>query len=372
METKFASPERTSQQDILLFNEQLNKVPLVREVMDHSTEVMFVLDSNRQVVFANKAYLDFLRLDSFDSVIGKRPGEALGCIHSENISGCGTTEYCIKCGAVNAILEAQLCDKEVVDECLLIDNGGKAFEFMIIAKKFDFCDRDFTFFTAKDISDSKRKASFERVFLHDIMNLASGIYSVMDLIKDGNIKDVPDDMFMLLHQSSGSMIKEIGDYRTFAMAENRELTIVPDILNSNGVLGELLTLYSCYAEKRGVELVIREGSESVEFICDKSVLSRVLSAMIKNAVEASVSGDLITMWAESSDGQLRFSVHNPSAMPEDVQLQVFKRAFTTKRSAAGLGTYSMKLLGESYLSGEVTFSSDEDSGTIFTISLPKQ
>ncbi|MCG8333275.1 MAG: ATP-binding protein, partial [Proteobacteria bacterium] len=35
----------------------------------------------------------------------------------------------------------------------------------------------------------------------------------------------------------------------------------------------------------------------------------------------------------------------------------------------GLGTYSMKLLGEEFLGGKVAFSSTEEKGTEFTITL---
>jgi len=49
---------------------------------------------------------------------------------------------------------------------------------------------------------------------------------------------------------------------------------------------------------------------------------------------------------------------------------LFQRSFSSKGSGRGLGTYSMKLFGEKYLDGEVSFESDRIKGTTFTISLP--
>jgi signal transduction histidine kinase len=57
-------------------------------------------------------------------------------------------------------------------------------------------------------------------------------------------------------------------------------------------------------------------------------------------------------------------------MPESVRLQVFKRSFSTKGSDRGLGTYSIKLLTENYLGGEVGFASEEGNGTTFWVKLP--
>ena len=59
-------------------------------------------------------------------------------------------------------------------------------------------------------------------------------------------------------------------------------------------------------------------------------------------------------------------------MPDEVQLQLFQRSFSTKgQTGRGIGTYSMKLLGERYLGGRVEFISRHPEGTTFTLSLPK-
>jgi sensor histidine kinase regulating citrate/malate metabolism len=57
-------------------------------------------------------------------------------------------------------------------------------------------------------------------------------------------------------------------------------------------------------------------------------------------------------------------------MPEDVQLQVFKRSFTTKGKGRGLGTYGVKLLNERCLKGEVGFESSKGRGTTFFARYP--
>ena len=68
-----------------------------------------------------------------------------------------------------------------------------------------------------------------------------------------------------------------------------------------------------------------------------------------------------------------FTVHNDQVMPDEIQLQVFQRSFTTKgQPGRGVGTYSMKLFGERYLAGKVSFTSREPEGTTFTLVLPKR
>jgi sensor histidine kinase regulating citrate/malate metabolism len=46
---------------------------------------------------------------------------------------------------------------------------------------------------------------------------------------------------------------------------------------------------------------------------------------------------------------------------------LFRRSFSTKGRGRGIGTYSMKLLGEKYLKGRVWFTSSPNAGTTFFI-----
>jgi sensor histidine kinase regulating citrate/malate metabolism len=59
-------------------------------------------------------------------------------------------------------------------------------------------------------------------------------------------------------------------------------------------------------------------------------------------------------------------------MKREVQLQLFQRSFSTKGNNRGLGTYSMKLLGEQYLNGRVDFESSTQTGTTFSVELDLQ
>ena len=104
---------------------------------------------------------------------------------------------------------------------------------------------------------------------------------------------------------------------------------------------------------------------------DPQLLKRVIGNMLKNAIEASLPGQSITLSCEQLDGNVSIDVHNPSVIPQDVRLQIFNRYFSTKKGPGhGIGTYSMKLLGEKYLNGCVWFTSTPEAGTTFTITLP--
>ena len=81
---------------------------------------------------------------------------------------------------------------------------------------------------------------------------------------------------------------------------------------------------------------------------------------------------LVTIGFGGSSSAVKFFVHNPGMIDESVQSNIFKRYYSTKGGNRGLGTYSMKLLTEEYLGGEVSFWSTADRGTTFTFLIPNQ
>ncbi|MHB8902919.1 MAG: ATP-binding protein [Thermoguttaceae bacterium] len=107
-------------------------------------------------------------------------------------------------------------------------------------------------------------------------------------------------------------------------------------------------------------------------LIDPRLLARVHGNMIKNAVEATPEGERVTIGCEDRGRHVAFVVSNPTVMPEKVSLQIFQRSFSTKGEAGrGIGTYSIKLLGETYLGGRVSFTSRDPEGTTFTLVVPK-
>ncbi len=98
---------------------------------------------------------------------------------------------------------------------------------------------------------------------------------------------------------------------------------------------------------------------------------RVLCNMIINALEATDVNGLVKVWAEEKKAELSFYSWNNRVIPESVTNRIFQRNFSTKQqSGRGIGTYSMKLFGETILGGKVSFSSSETDGTVFRLSLP--
>jgi signal transduction histidine kinase len=167
------------------------------------------------------------------------------------------------------------------------------------------------------------------------------------------------------------LVEEIASHRRLLQAENGELAVTISNVESLALLGEVMKLFSADEKWRDRNIIVDDNSDGVEIATDKVLLRRVLGNMVKNALEATLHGrEVVCLTCARSQSSTIFSVHNPGYMPRSVQLQMFQRSFTTKGKGRGIGTYSMKLFGEQYLKGKVWFTSSEDKGTTFFISVP--
>lgn len=371
LKTNFASAERTSAKDILAKSKVILSAPYVTDILNSLPDTVAVLDGNRQIVFANRLLLTLLGLNDQSKALGLRPGEALNCRHAyvDGCLTCGTTEFCSQCGAVEAILGANT-KSDFISECRIINSKGDAFDLLITTRILIVEKTEYILFFAKDIASEKRRTTLERLFYHDISNLAGVIHTISDLMRDSDNKEESDEYLGILYGTSQAIIEEIQAHRIITLAESKQLVLILENADSLEIIKEAATIYSNYSSSYGKNVIIEEDSESVVFKTDRAVLRRVLGNMLKNALEADREGAIVTIFCKRGKNKVTFGVHNSAFIPRDVQLQLFQRSFSTKGRDRGLGTYSIKLLSENYLKGEVRFETDPEKGTTFYAEYP--
>ncbi len=211
----------------------------------------------------------------------------------------------------------------------------------------------------------------ERIFLHDIMNTAVALRGFAELAASGAVdRETEKKMLPSVAFLSGRIIDEIEAHRQLMAAEQKQLVVKREAVNSLSFLAALYAAYRRPDVLEDRELGIDGAAQSVDFTSDKTLLGRVVGNMIKNAIEASRPGEKITLGCFARDQRVHFWVHNPAFIPEEIRAQLFNRSFSTKGAGRGLGTYSMKLLTEQYLQGRLSVMSTENEGTTFTVDYP--
>jgi len=371
METAFAPAERAPEMRVRDLHHLLSGIPLLQKILCSVPDVLLFLNENRQIVFANDAAFCFLGMEPTPDLLGNRPGEAFGCVHaSETAGGCGTTEFCQTCGAVQAILAAQSGNSDAKECRIALKDSWDALDLMVSTVPFHYEGERFTICALQDISHEKRRHALERTFFHDVLNTAGGLRGYAELLLESEPEEVPE-VATTVGKISRRLIEEIEAQRSLLAAEADELSVNLGELRTSEILEELAVVYRRHDVAKGKNIAIASDSENLVFQSDYTLLLRVLGNMLKNALEATSEKENVTLGARRDSDQVEFWVNNPAFMPRDVQLQVFKRSFSTKGAGRGIGTYSIRLLVSRYLCGSVDFESSQAQGTTFRVRLPR-
>ncbi|MEJ2700138.1 MAG: hypothetical protein P8Z70_10840, partial [Desulfuromonadales bacterium] len=295
--SRFAAPERAPQEDLRRQCDYFASDRIVRPLLDAVPTLLAILNRQRQMVSANKALFDFLEVSQEVMIFGQRPGEALGCLHAtENEGGCGTSEACSTCGAVLAIL-AGIQGKRDVRECRMIRKNGdrpENLDLMVWATPFTYAGEDFTVFSVSDISHEKRRQALERIFFHDILNVAGSVRGFTELLKNYQPQN-REEIYDLLHQGAEQIIDEIQGQRALVAAENGELKVFSEELGSRSFLERLVEIFRRHESAGKRRFVVSPETEEIAFFSDRALLGRVLGNMVKNALEACRQGETVTV-----------------------------------------------------------------------------
>jgi nitrogen-specific signal transduction histidine kinase len=375
-ETHFAPALRSTKEQLIKEFELVGSQKFFTEMLGVLTGIGAVLDENRQIVYANNDFLSLLGIDELESILGKRPGEVINCIHAEEEPmGCGTSSACAYCGAVTAILESQKSGKKAMKETRITRNiGGKtqSWDMNIMSTPIKLSGSMFYVLVLQDISDEKRRSALERIFFHDLLNTAGGLNGLLTILKEGTDPGEERELINLSEEVSRDILDEIMLHRQILAAEMGDLQIKIETVNTVDILSIAIGKIQLHEVGKNKTIVISDMVTNIDFETDRNLFQRVIINLLKNALEATEIEKSVTAGVESEGPKIRFWVKNDAVIPKDIQMQLFQRSFSTKGSGRGIGTYSIRLLTENYLKGKVSFVSNEEDRTIFSVELNKK
>ena len=147
--TYFAPAPRESDDSLYGQVEKARRSPFIRGLIFAIPDMAVLLNSKRQIIMANDVFCQAVNINC-ETVIGMRPGEALSCKNpSQGPSGCGTSQYCVYCGTVLAILKSQKFNSQFTDNCVIHTQEGDVLNLYISASEFSIEKESFTLLIAK-------------------------------------------------------------------------------------------------------------------------------------------------------------------------------------------------------------------------------
>ena len=373
MQTYFAPAERSSDSQLRTEIEEVSQSPLMDSLLTLTSGLLAVLNERRQILALNESLLETLGAGDAARILGLRMGEAIGCVHAgETEGGCGTTELCSTCGQALAIVTSLSKNEPVARTCAIKTRRNGRDEdlfFRVQCCPTELHGQRLLLVFLQDITHQQKWQALERAFFHDVNNLLAGLLGSVELSMHLQQQGAPAETEHL-YDLSLRLAKEVEMQRCLTQDSLANYRPVLQPLSVVRIMQAIRNLFRSHPAAEDRRLVLPEPVPDLSLTTDRCFFLRVLENMIINALEASDAGDEVRVSCESSDTTVTFSVWNRQAIPREIAGRIFQRNFSTKEDQGrGLGTYSMKLFGEQFLGGRVSFTSSESEGTVFRFSL---
>lgn len=372
--TCYAPATRSSPEELKAELESLQSAGGFLDALDFVPEWIVVLNRNRQAVWANAALASALGVADRPAIAGMRPGELVGCIHSDEwVGGCGTSRSCRTCGAADVILKCLDARAPVAGECRIttrsVDRGG-TLNLKLSASFLAVGGTDLVLLVLQDLGAERRLDVLERTVFHDTLDSVSAIYTLCGMLPPEAGAAPDGGLAGEMRRLSCEVIEEIRALQTLLAAETGDLVVRPEEASLREFLSDVHTRYRAWDLAEGCIIQTVLPSDAC-MRTDVALLLQVLDDLVRNALEATDAGGVVHLSARMDDGHVVLAVHNAGVMPPEVRAQVFQRAFSTKGTRGrGVGTYRARLIAVRYLHGDLSFVSAEPEGTTFTVRIP--
>lgn len=354
---------------------------LMQQILNGINTSAFIINREKKVLFVNKELSNLLH-QSEEELIGSCFGVVVKCKYTVSMKdGCGMSSECKDC-SLRKYLDHGIATKETLDGEINVIANVKGIDVPFSARikvssgiehatSISNGEELFLISIVEQSSDAERN-NMERIFFHDIMNTASSLYNVIRLLKlKGELYEEDEDIQMLEGYIK-DIIDEIEYHRSIIFAERGGLHVMMEELSISRLLGQIITLFKKNETFHSIQIILDVPEEEVKVCSDSVLLRKIVINLVKNALEANENQSVIRISVRNEKNNVKILIHNEEVILSSVQKEIFEKGYSTKGKGRGFGTYGSRMLLHKYLGGELTFFSNEEEGTEFIITLPKE
>ncbi|MEQ6119012.1 response regulator [Reichenbachiella sp. MALMAid0571] len=229
---------------------------------------------------------------------------------------------------------------------------------------------------------SKAKSTFVANISHDLRTPLNSVLGFSDLLAKSELNTTQQSYLKSIKSSGKALLELINDIIDISKIDSGKLELNFKELHVTSFIDEIINVFKGKIQEKGIELFVEIGTDVPEFIVfDEARLRQVLMNLIGNSLKFTQTGFvMIRVMADSSFylnknklTKLVFEVEDSGiGISPDFQDKIFNDfsqenvASTDYNPGAGLGLFIVKKLVDLML-GEITFKSEVQKGTTFTI-----
>ncbi len=225
---------------------------------------------------------------------------------------------------------------------------------------------------------NKEKQQIIGIVSHDIKAPLNRIFALVQLLHMDELNLTADQQQYLdkIHQVVADglgMIRNLVDYRDL---EYRAIETHPEEIDVTGLVITATRNYESLGEKKNISVTVH-ADENVSLTTDRQCLTRVLDALLSNAIKFSKEGKHVWVCLKNAGDRVEITVKDEArGFTSDDRQRLFHKFQklsakpTSGESSTGLGLFIAKKMLDT-IHGQIHCDTQEGIGSTFIITLPK-
>jgi len=314
-----------------------------------------------------------------EELTGYAKSDVIGRSHLEIFHGTPDKSKC-------PLMQFTLHDKKgfvSVESCLRKKNGET---IMISVTIFPIYDMDGLFMGGvelfRDITVQKKREREHKnilsMFAHDMKNpvvIARGFLARLLSEKAGDVTEKQREYYGLIEEELKRLHELISDFLQFSRFEAKEYVPVLSSFNITDALFEHIKSAKVAADTKNIRIACNiPCGDHVSLMADGSMISRVVSNLLDNAIKYTNPGGTIVLTISNCDNYLVVSIKDTGIGISKEHLPFIFDAFyraSKDSSGSGLGLFIAKTIVEAH-GGTIRVESVPSEGSTFSFTLPKK
>jgi PAS domain S-box-containing protein len=224
------------------------------------------------------------------------------------------------------------------------------------------------------------KADFLTAMSHELrtpLNAIGGYTDLLSLGLGGPVTSQQMDYLERIRRSQQHLLGIISELLNFSRIEAGQVTYDFVAISLSDVVDTVMTMAEPQALAKGVRLEWRHLREGAAVMGDRSKVDQILLNLLSNAIKFTSSGGKVTISTNFTDDTASLSVADTGyGIPLEKYEAIFEpfvqlgRSLRSAHEGTGLGLAISRDLARA-MKGDLTVSSVEGAGSIFTLSLPR-
>jgi PAS domain S-box-containing protein len=222
------------------------------------------------------------------------------------------------------------------------------------------------------------KSAFMQNISHEVRTPLNGILGFGELLADEDLSsEERQEYFQVLKNSSDRLVVTINDYMDVSLIVSGNMEVAKSSFLISKILDEIINKFSSICDAKGLTLalVCDPLTSSITLHTDYSLLKKILSRLMNNAVKFTIEGDITLGCIKIDEGVEFFLKDTGVGIKPENMTTIFDNfvqedmSNTREHEGNGLGLSIsqgfIKLLG-----GEIHLESEKGVGSVFYVTLP--